>query len=94
MNECYDSVRFSLSDLSGRMQFESFNITDMPECRRTASNIRNYLLHRPLGEVDVGRIRSMERDGRCPCVAQVIWVVREQQRLFGRTDRPGRMQVK
>ena len=94
MNECYDSIRFSLSDLSGRMRFESFDIMDMPECRRAAASIRNYLLHRPLGEVDIGRIRSMEGDGRCPCVAQVVGVVREQQRLFGGTDRARRMQVK
>jgi len=86
MNECYDSIRFSLSDMSGRMQFESFDITDMPECRRAATGIRDYLLHRPLQEVDVGRLRSMERDGRCPCVAQVVGVVREQQRLFSHTD--------
>jgi hypothetical protein len=94
MNECYDSIRFSLSDLSGRMQFESFDIAHTPECRRAAASIRNYLLHRPLAEVDVGRIRSMERDGTCPCVAQAARLVREQQRLFGRTDRPGRTQVK
>ena len=94
MNECYDSIRFSLSDLSGRMQFESFDITDMPKCRRAAASIRNYLLHGPLGEVDVGRIRSMERDGRCPCIAQVVRVVREQQSLFGGTEGPGRTQVK
>jgi len=94
MKECYDSIRFSLSDLSGRMQFESFDITDMPDCRRAAASIRDYLLHRSLGEVDIERIRSMEGDGGCPCVAQIVRVVREQQRLFGRTDRPGRTRVK
>jgi len=87
MKECYNSIRFSLSDQSGRMRFESFDITDIPECGRAAAGIRNYLLHRPLQEVDVVRIRSMESDGRCRCVEQVVQAVREQQRLFGGTDR-------
>jgi len=90
MNECYDSIRFSLSDLGGRMRFESFDVADMPECKGAAASLREYLVRRLLAEVDVERIRSMEYDGRCTCVEEVARVVREQQRLFGHTDSPRR----
>ena len=90
MNECYGSIRFSLSDLSRRMRFESFDVADMPECKGAAASLREYLVHRPLVEVDVERIRSMECDGRCTCVGEVARGVREQQRLFGHTDSPRR----
>ena len=89
MNECYDLIRFTLSDLSGHMQFESFDIADMPECRRVAARIQDYLLHCPLAEVDLGRIQSMAGDGGCPCVTQAVRIVREQQRLFCTTAGPG-----
>ena len=88
MNECYDSIRFSLSDLSGRMRFESFDVVDMPEYKGAAASLTEYLLRRPLAEVDVERIRSMECDGRCTCLGEVAPVVGEQQRLFGHTDSP------
>ena len=90
MKECYDSIRFSLSDLSGQMRFESFDVVDMPDCENVAASLREYLVRRPLAEVDVERIRSMECDDRCTCLGEAARVVREQQRLFGRTDPPRR----
>jgi len=90
MNECYDSIRFSLSDLSGRMRFESFDVADLPECKDVAASLREYLVGRPLAEVNLERIRSMECAGRCTCVGEVARVVREQQHLFGHTDSPRR----
>ncbi len=90
MNECYDSIRFSLSDLSGRMRFESFDIVEMPECQDVAARLRDYLVRRPLRQVDGQRIRSMECPGDCTCVREVARGVREQQRLFGHTDSPRR----
>ena len=36
VKQCYDSIRFSLSDLSGQMRFESFDIVEMPECHDVA----------------------------------------------------------
>ena len=86
MKECYDSIRFSLSDLSGQMRFESFDLVDMPDCEDVAASLREYLVRCPLAEVDVERIRSMECDGRCTCLGEVARVVREQQHLFGHTD--------
>ena len=82
MNGCYDSIRFSLSDLSGQMRFESFDIVEMPECQDVAARLRDYLVRRPLRQVDGQRIRSMECPGDCTCVAEVVRVVQEQQRLF------------
>ncbi|KPK50876.1 MAG: hypothetical protein AMK72_01105 [Planctomycetes bacterium SM23_25] len=90
MKECYDSIRFSLSDLSGQMRFQSFDLVDMPDCEDVAASLREYLVRCPLAEVDVERIRSMECDDRCTCLGEVARVVREQQRLFGRTDPPRR----
>ena len=90
MKECYDSIRFSLSDLSGQMRFESFDVVDTPDCEDVAASLREYLVRRPLAEVNVERIRSMECDGRCTCLGEVARVVREQQRLFGHRDRPRR----
>ena len=93
MNECNHSTRFSHSDLSGPMRFDSFDVADIAECKAVAVSLREYLVRRPLAEVDVERIRSMERDGTCLCVREVARVVRERQGLFGGTDRPGRTQV-
>jgi len=88
--DCYDRIRFSLSDLSGRMRFESFDVVDMPECEDVATSLREYMVRRPLAGVDIERIRSMDCDGRCTCVGEVARVVREQQRLFIHTDPPRR----
>lgn len=82
MEQCYDSIRFSLSDLSGRMRFESFDIVDVPECRDVAARLREYLVGRPLAQVDVQRIRSTECADDCTCLPEVARVVREQQRIF------------
>jgi hypothetical protein len=88
MQQCYDSIRFSLSDLSGQMRFETFDIVDVPECEDLAARLRKYLVRRPLAQVDVRRIRSMRCADKCTCLPEVARVVREQQRTFG--PRPGR----
>lgn len=85
--QCYDSIRFSLSDLSGQMRFEMFDIVDVPECQDVAARLRKYLVRRPLAQVDVQRIRSIECDDNCTCLAEVARVVRQQQRLFGAAPR-------
>ena len=91
VKQCYDSIRFSLSDLRGQMRFETFDIVDMPECQDVAAELRKYLVGRPLAQVDVQRIRLMECADKYGCVADVVRVVREQQRLFGAPAPPKRM---
>ncbi len=88
MKQCYDSIRFSLSDLSGQMRFESLDIADVPECQDAAARLSEYLVGRPLAQVDVQRIQSMECADDCTCLPEVARVVREQQRNFGPRPRP------
>jgi len=90
MKNCYDNIRFVLSDRGGRMCFESFDIINMPECRNTAARLREYLVHRPLGQVDVRRIQSMQRADTPTCIPDVARAVDELKRLFGAPAEPNR----
>jgi len=83
MKNCYDNIRFVLSDRGGRMCFESFDIIDMPECQNTSARLREYLVHRPLAQVDVRRIQSMQRADTPTCIPDVARAVDELKRLFG-----------
>jgi len=87
MKECYDNVRFSLGDESGELRFESFEIVGMPECQETADELTRYLLGRPLREVDLKRIRSMDCRGSGQCMATVASVIEEHQQMFGAAGR-------
>lgn len=82
MTECYNNVRFSLSDSSGHLRFESFDIVDMPQCGDLAAALKKHLVGRTLAQVDVERIRAMKCPGEPTCVAEVARIVEEQQRLF------------
>ena len=81
MSECYNNLRFSLSDDSGELQFENFDIAD-PQCRQFADRLREYLVSRPLKELDPERIRFMQCPGAGECAATVAAVVEDYQRLF------------
>ena len=81
--ECKDNVRFSLSDESGYLSFKSFDIINTPECGKLARGLREYLLGRPLNEIDIDFIRSRE----CPhekglCVKQITAVIAEHLEFF------------
>ena len=82
MNDCYDNIRFVLSDRGGRICFESFDIIDMPECHDVAARLREYLVHRPLAQVDVERIQAMQRTAIATCIPDVVRAVNELKRLF------------
>ena len=90
MKDCYDNIRFALSDRSGRMCFESFDIIDVPECQDVAARLREYLVHRPLAQVDVKRIRSMQCAAFPACISDVARAVDELKRLFGAPAAPNR----
>ena len=83
MIDCYGNIRFALSDRGGRMCFESFDIIDVPECQNVAARLRDYLVHRPLAQVDVRQIRSMRHAATAMCIPDVARAVDELKRLFG-----------
>jgi len=85
--ECRDRVRCALSDRTGALSFENFDIVDAPDCSETAYNIREYLLGRPLAEVDVDSIREMGDLGNPLCARVVAGLVADCQRLFAQAER-------
>jgi len=90
MKDCYGNIRFVLSDRSGQMCFESFDIADTPECRDVIARLSEYLVHRPLGQVDVRRIQSMRRAATDTCIPDVVRTVGELKRLFCAPAAPNR----
>lgn len=82
MGECYDKLRFSLSDENGELRFESFEIDSMPECRQFAERLKQYLLSRPLKDVDSNRVRLMHCPGAGECAATMAGVVEDFQQMF------------
>jgi len=89
MTECYNNIRFSLSDRDGELRFTSFDIVGNPACQRTVQRIRKYLVGRPLDQVDPQRIRSFTCAGCEGCVPDVIVMIEEDRRLFGHSERRG-----
>ncbi len=83
MDGCYDKIRYSLSDESGQMRFESFEFLNMPECAETLETLRDYLLSRPLCQVDPQWVRSLQCQGNGRCMSDVARVIEEHQQLFG-----------
>jgi len=90
MKDCYDNIRFALSDQGGQMCFESFDIIDMPECQNVTARLREYLVHRSLGQVDVRRIQSMQLAATAMCIPDVARAVHELKRLFAAPAVPNR----
>ena len=80
--ECYDKIRFSLSDKSGVLRFETFAIVGAPECGDMEQELRAYLVGRPLSEVDPGYLRSLSCKGDGACMRAVIQTVGEYKELF------------
>jgi len=85
--ECYDRVHLSLSDESGDLRFESFEIAGTPECRDVEETLRAYLVERPLAEVDMDYIRGLTCAGDGQCMSAVVRVIEEYQHLFVRDER-------
>ena len=82
-DECRRKVRCAMSDRTGVLRFESFDIVDAPACAGTAQSIGRYLVGRALAEVDIARIREMGRDGDTVCARVVSQMVAESQAAFG-----------
>ena len=81
---CRDRIRFRLSDDSGSLCFETFEIVNSPECYEFEAALREYLVGRPLATVDVSYLRSLNCTAECECVSAVVREVEVHQRMFGR----------
>jgi hypothetical protein len=82
--DCRDKVRFSLSDKSGALRFERFDIVDQPECRRTLDDLRAILLGRPLLEIDLAEIKRISCPHGDHCMRAVSEIIEECQTMFAR----------
>jgi len=86
-DECADKVRFTLSDETGALRFKDFDIIDAPECKEIADTLRQYLLGRPVAEIDVGYIRTLECPGNGQCMHAIANVVAQNKAMFGSLGR-------
>jgi hypothetical protein len=86
---CRDVIRFRLSDDSGYLCFEAFEIVNSPECRQFEAALKEYLIGRPLATVDVRYLKSLKCNAECECVSAIIREVEKQQRMFGKMTEHG-----
>jgi len=84
--ECRNRVRCALSDSSGQLRVESFNIVDTPECQEMAEHLREYLVGKALAEVDAEHVRELARGAHPVCALEVSRLVRECQETFVSVD--------
>ena len=82
-DDCRDKVRYSLSDKSGTLRFEAFDIVDAPDCQDTADEMRRVLLGRPLAEIDVASLLGICCPANGQCMRAVADVIAEAQILLG-----------
>lgn len=88
--ECRDRIRFTLSNETGIQRFKDFKLVEAPECGAMGKLLQEYLVGRPLAEVDLAYLRSLKcpymRSLECQenggCVLAIIDVIREFQDLF------------
>ena len=81
-DQCRNRVRCTLSDKSGILRFDSFDIVDAPECREAVAALRHYLVGRALAETDTGYVRELGRVTRPLCAHVVAQLVEESQETF------------
>jgi len=80
--ECWHKLRAALSDRTGVLRFESFDIVNAPDCAETAATLRHYLVGRPLAETDPAHIRKLGRATEPVCAQLVARLVQRSQRRF------------
>ncbi|GEM_PF-3443962 len=82
-DECANRVRFVLSDERGALAFREFRITrGLPDCKRLEDRLRDYLVGRPLAQVDPAYVRSLTCKGTGECSRVVARTIEEHQDLF------------
>ena len=79
---CADRIRFSLSDASGKLAFSAFEFLNRGTCPEAEQRLREYLVGRPLADVDLRVVEKLSCTGDRECFAQIAAVIREQQELF------------
>lgn len=82
LGNCEDKVRCSLSDDDGVLAFKSFEIVGDSPCRAMGEQLRDYLVGRPLAEVDLDYVRSFKCAGPQACTNSVVRMIEEYQDLF------------
>ena len=74
-DDCRNKVRFALSDSTGTLRFTDFDIVDAPECRGTAEALKEYVLGRPLAELDSDYVRRLTCAGNGRCILDIASVI-------------------
>jgi len=83
---CADRIRFSLSDASGKLAFSAFEFVSGGTCPEAEQRLREYLLGRPLADVDLQVVEKLScAEGR-ECFAQIAAVIRDHQEIFVREN--------
>ena len=82
MDDCYDKVRFTLSDATGDLRFTAFDIINAPECTGLAEELRAKLLDRRLADIDVGEIQRMSCPGNGQCMTTIVRIITDYQDRF------------
>ena len=84
---CHGNVRFRLSDGTGALRFESFDIVDAPLCQVTAASLRQYLLGRRLADVDPDYIAELTCPGDGACMQEIVDMLWDYKALFPARNR-------
>ena len=82
--ECYDGIRYSLSDKDGVLRFDAFEIVGAPECRHVSEALKEYLIGRALDDVDLGYLCTLACAENGACIRAVLRAVKECQQSFSR----------
>ena len=83
---CADRIRFSLSDASGKLAFSAFEFVHGCTCPEAEQRLREYLLGRPLEDVDLRFVETLSCAGCRECFAQIAAVIRDHRDLFVREN--------
>ena len=81
-DDCEDKIKFSLSDRGGELRFTEFNIAGDSSCAVMEDRMREYVMARPLAEIDVEFIRSLDCSGGNRCGLAIAKVIEDHQSLF------------
>ena len=81
-DDCYDKVRFALSDKSGELRFVQFDIEQAPECASVVQQLRNILVNKRLADIDLAEIRRLSCPGSGQCIHTVVRIIDEHQERF------------
>ena len=81
-SECYDRIRYAMSDDGGELRFTSFQITGGTKCAGVEQELREYLFSCPLRDLKVDKILQVSCPVGRQCIETVARVVLEQQSFF------------